>query len=234
MACVGTIAGVLSAVVLAAADPVVIATSVPHAPYEFLDEQGNIVGFDRDIGDEVCRRAALRCDWVTARFDLLLPGVASGEFDIAIAGIAITPARLDLVNFTQPYDIGGDMADFIGRPGAPAPDQARIGVLAGTIHDGHLRKTGRSLRSYGTPEALLDALMAGDVDLAFGVFDVDALETLQDSTGIDVQSSEQVTHSGTAMAVCKGNDVLLRQLDIALSDMISDGTIDKLAARWAL
>jgi polar amino acid transport system substrate-binding protein len=232
--CLGAIAGMTSALVLATGDPVVIGTSVPHPPYGQMDAQGNIVGFDRDIGDEVCRRAALRCDWVPVRFDTLLPGVASGEFDIAMAGIAITPGRMDLVAFTVPYDIGSDVADFIGRPDAPAPDQARIGVQSGTIHEGHLRATGRTFRSFGTTQEVLDALLAGKVDLAFGMYNLEQMNRLLDAAGIIVRSTEQVAHSGTAMAVCKGNDALLRQLDTALSGMLVDGTIDKIAGRWAM
>jgi polar amino acid transport system substrate-binding protein len=234
MGCVGAIAGMTSALVLAASDPVVIGTSVPHPPYGNLDAQGNIVGFDRDVGDEVCRRAALRCNWVSVRFDLLLPGVASGEFDIAMAGIAVTPARVQIVSFTVPYDIGGDVADFIGRPDAPLPDQARIGVQAGTIHEGHLRATGRTFRSFGTPQEVLGALRTGDVDLAFGIFGADQMAALYAAAGIGVQSSERVEHSGTAMAVCRGNDALLHQLDAALRGMLSDGTIDKIAGHWAM
>ena len=233
MTCVGAIAGALSALVLAGAEPVVIATTVPHPPYAVLDAAGEITGFDRDVGDEVCRRAALSCDWVAVRFDVLLAGVASGDYDIAMAGIAVTPAREKLIDFTLPYDIGGNMAEFIGRPGAPAPDHARIAVLAGTIHEGHLRATGRNLRSYGTAEAVLEALHDGTADLAFGIFGGDQLAALADQ-GLTVQSSEQVAHGGTAMAVCTGNDALRHQLDAAIAAMLEDGTIDKIAGRWAM
>ena len=233
MACVGAIAGAMSALVLANAEPVVIGTTVPHPPYAQRDSRGEIVGFDREIGDEVCRRAALDCDWVQVRFDLLLPGVASGDLDAAMAGIAVTPARARLVDFTLPYDIGGDVAEFFGRAGVPAPDRARIAVLAGTIHEDHLRNTGRDARSYGTTEAVLDALRSGAVDLAFGTFHGQEIDTLA-AEGLTVQSLEEVAHAGTAMAVCKGNDALRQKLDAAITGMLDDGTIDKIAARWTM
>jgi ABC-type amino acid transport substrate-binding protein len=194
MACVGAIAGAMTALVLASAEPVLIATTVPHPPYAVLDASGGIAGFDRDIGDEVCRRAALHCDWVAVRFDVLLAGVASGDYDIGHASIA---------------------------------------VLAGTIHESHLRTTGRNLRSYGTEEAVLDAVRSGETDLAFGIYGGDQMTALADE-GLTVQSSEQVAHGGTAMAVCKGNDALRRQLDAAIAAMLDDGTIDKIAQRWAM
>jgi polar amino acid transport system substrate-binding protein len=234
MVCLGAIAGGISALVLANTAPVVIATSVPHPPYDMLDDRDRVVGLDRDIGDEICRRAALRCDWVVARFDLLLPGVASGDYDIAMAGIAVTPARMGIVDFTVPYDIGSDIADFIGKPDAPTPDQARIAVQSGTIHEAHLRATGRAFRSFGTPEEVAAALLSGAVDLAFGTFDETELTRLSQAAGIAVRSSEQVVHSGTAMAVCKGNDALRQQLDAAITAMLADGTIDKIAGRWTM
>ena len=151
-----------------------------------------------------------------------------------MAGIAITPSRMDRVAFTLPYDTGSDIADFIGHPGAPAPDQARIAVQAGTIHEAHLRATGRDFRSFGTQDAVVDALRTGQVDLAFGIYDAGRLATLRATAGIDVRSSERVAHGGTAMAVCKGNDALLHQLDAAIAGMLSDGTIDEIAGRWKM
>jgi polar amino acid transport system substrate-binding protein len=230
--CVGTIAGVTTALTLASAEPVVIGTEVPFPPYTQLDARGEIVGFDRDIGDEVCRRAALACDWVATRFDLLLPGVMSGEFDIAMAGISVTTGRKKLVAFTTPYEEGDDEASFLGRPDAPLPDQARIGVQSGTIHEDHLRATGRAFQSFATAAEVLTALEAGTVDLAFGAFDDARLETLAQTASIEPRSSETVPGDGVAMVVCKGNDALLRQLDFALAGMLSDGTIDEIAGRW--
>lgn len=234
MGCVGAIAAAGASLMLAAAEPVVIGTEVPFPPYTQYDAAGGIVGLDRDIGDEACRRAALRCDWVAARFDELLPGVMSGQFDIAMAGIAVTPGRMQMVSFTQPYEESGGAVTFLGRRGAPAPDQARIGVQSGTIHEDHLRATGRTPRSYGTEGEVLDALEAGEIDLAFGSFNDARVGQMVESAGIEWLWSEEVPDLGTAMAVCKGNDALLRQLDAALAAMLADGTIDEIAGRWML
>lgn len=234
MACTGAIAALVSAVTLVSAETVVIGTEVPFPPYTSYDAEGEIVGFERDIGDEVCRRAGLACSWQAAQFDTLLPGVQSGLYDIAMAGIAITPERLKIVDFSVPYENGEDTTWFLGRPGAPEPDRARVGVQSGTIFEDHLRATGRSFARFGTEDEMLDALVAGRVDLAFGAFTGNRAGRLVAEAGFDWLWSEEVPDLGLAMAVCKGNDALLQRVDAALTGMLSDGTIDEIAARWMM
>ena len=73
MVCGGTIAGLATGLVLAASQPVVIGTDAPFPAYTFVDEAGNITGFERDVMDEVCTRAALDCRWELANFQDLDP-----------------------------------------------------------------------------------------------------------------------------------------------------------------
>ncbi len=234
MVCSGAISALGAVLTLAASETVTIGTEVPFPPYTQYDARGEIVGFERDVGDEVCRRAVLTCVWQAARFDELLPGVQSGRFDIAMAGIAVTPERRQLVAFSIAYDNGADSASFLGRPGAPEPSQARVGVQSGTIYEDHLRKTGRRYARFGTEGEVLDALEAGMVDLAFGIFTGDRPDRLVAEDGFDWLWSEDVPDEGTAMALCKGNEALLRQIDAALAGMLADGTIDEIAGRWMM
>lgn len=228
MACLGVIAAAGAALVLAAAEPVRFATEAPFPPYTFVDAAGVITGFERDVADEVCLRARMVCDWQSVQFDRLLPGVMAGEFDVALGGIAITPERLRLVDFTLPYNETRDTDVLYGRQGAPGPDKARIGVQSVTIQESHARKRGWNFRPYANPQAVLDAVLSGEVDLAFGAFGEEA----EARAGIMALYEEDVPDMGTAMAVCRGNTALLARLNAALESMLADGTIDEFAARW--
>lgn len=228
MACTGAIAAAGFALTLAAGEPVVFATEAPFAPYTTLDAAGAIGGFERAVGDEVCARAHLTCVWQNVQFDRLIPGVMSGEFDVILGGLAVTPERMRLVEFTLAYNESSDIDKLYGREGAPAPDQARVAVQSGTIQHGHARDRGWDVLPFGTPGEVVGAVAAGKADLAFGAFEAEAAA----APDILPIYEEEVPDMGTAMAVCRGNTALLTQLNTALGAMIEDGTIDEITARW--
>lgn len=228
MACTGTIAAMGLALTLASNEPVRFATEAPFPPYSYVDTFGEINGFERDVADEVCDRAHLTCVWENVQFVRLLPGVMAGEFDVILGGVAVTPDRMKLVDFSIAYNESSDIDVLYGRDGAPEPARARIGVQSGTIQEGHARAKGWDTTPYGTPQAVIEALLAGKVDLAFGSLS----EEVADLSDILPLYDEEVPDMGTAMAVCKGNSALLTQLNAALEAMIEDGTIDDITARW--
>ncbi|GHC59708.1 substrate-binding periplasmic protein [Neogemmobacter tilapiae] len=232
MACLAQLSALAMGMTLVNAETTVIGTEAPFPPYTFIAEDGQITGFDRAVGDEACLRAGLVCTWVNMRFDRLMPGVMSGDIDIAMGGIAKTAERMALVDFTMDYSFSDGLDNFVGRSGAPEPDQALIGVQAGTIQEQHLRKTGRNFISYGTEGDLLEALIAQKVDLAFGAFYAGTVSDLFAENGIEWLYEEDAGENGIGMAVCKENKALLAQLNKALKSMQDDGTIDALSDEW--
>jgi ABC-type amino acid transport substrate-binding protein len=233
MSCVGAIAGAVAGLVLASSEPITIGTDAPFPQYTYVDASGAITGFDRDLMDEVCSRAALRCDWELANFDQLIPGVMSGRFDIVIGGMAVTDERRALVDFTQSYHSTDPEEWYIGPPGAPEPSVALVGVQSGTVHEAHLRQMGYRFTAFPTEPQVLEALSSGRVDLALGPFQTRSdIHAFMDATGLDYLYSEMIPDDGVAMAVCKGNTDLLDTLNGALDAMHRDGTLASLEARW--
>jgi ABC-type amino acid transport substrate-binding protein len=228
MACSGVIAAAGLALSLVSAGPVKFATEAPFPPYTLLNDAGEVYGFEREVADEVCARAHLTCSWQVVQFDQLLPGVMSGRFDVVLGGIAVTPDRMGLVDFTYAYNETTDFDTLYGFEGAPEPGAARVGVQSGTIQEGHARKRGWNAFSYATEADVIGALLAGKVDLAFGAY----AEESDGSADILPLYEEEVPDMGTAMAVCRGNQALLTQLNAALDAMLKDGTIDEITARW--
>lgn len=232
MACAGTIAGAVAGLVLAAAEPVVVGTDAPFPDYTDLDAQGQVIGYERDLMDGVCARAALDCTWELANFDELIPGVMSGRFDIVLGGMAVTGERRALVDFTQSYHLTDPDEWYIGRPGAPAPDQAVTAVQSGTMHEAHLRRLDRKYQVFATEAEVLAALIDRRVDLALGPFETRGrVQEVMKANGLDYLYSELIPDDGVAMAVCKGNP-LLDRLDAALDAMRRDGTLADIESRW--
>lgn len=233
MACAGAIASVLAGLVLASSEPVVIGTDAPFPAYTYLDEAGEITGFERDVMDQVCARAALTCSWELANFDQLIPGVMSGRFDVVLGGIAVTDERRALVDFTAPYH-GTDPEEwYIGPPGAPLPSMTEVAVQSGTVHEAHLRQMGYRYTAFPTEPQVLEAVASGKVALALGPFQSRAdIHAFVATAGLEFLYSEMIPDDGVAMAVCRGNTDLLGRLDGALDAMRRDGTLARLENRW--
>ena len=64
-----------------------------YAPYGSKDPSGKIVGFDVDLGDEICKRLNAKCVWVQCDFDGLIPALKARKFDAILSSMLVTPAR---------------------------------------------------------------------------------------------------------------------------------------------
>ena len=233
MSCIGTIAGAVAGLVLASAEPVIVGTDAPFPAYVYLEADGTVSGFERDVMDEVCARAALTCTWQLANFDELIPGVADGRFDVVLGGIAVTEERRRIVDFTTSYHATDPEEWYIGRAGAPPPGRALIGVQSGTVHEAFLRREGLRHLAFPTEGQVLSALASGRIDLALGPFQTRTdLEEMIVGNGFEFLYSDLIHDEGVGMAVCKGNIDLLDTLNAALDSMRADGTLETLENRW--
>ena len=232
MTCTGSIAAILGALTLVSGEPAVIGTTADFPPFTQLDVTGQVQGLDPDLGNELCRRLSLSCQWKVTEFDQLIPGLMAGEYDFVMAGMASSDERGQLVDFTIDYQTSEGDDDFVGRTGALPPDQALIGVQSGTIHERHLAKTGRRYQTYPSQTDTIAALSDGKVDLIFGSFSATITSQQLLDAGFKYLYAEAAGADGPAIAVCKGNDDLLARLNKALNDMLADGTIDAFSARW--
>jgi polar amino acid transport system substrate-binding protein len=235
MGCFATVSALGAALTLAAAgdDLVTIGTEAPFPPYLQFTAEGELDGFEHQLMAEVCLRAELTCDWQLVTFGELIPGVMEGRFDVVLGGMAITPERRELVDFTAPYLLDGYTSWFYGSQGAPLPQEAVTAVQSGTMHESYLRANDLNHTAFRTEPEALQALISGQVDLAFGPFEnrPDLADQL-DGAGLEPLYDAYLPDDGTAMAVCKGNEALLGQLNAALAEMSADGTLELLESRW--
>ena len=70
-----------------------LGTEGAYPPYNFLNDAGEVDGFEREVGDELCLRAELTCEWVTNEWDSIIPNLVSGNYDAIIAGMSVTDER---------------------------------------------------------------------------------------------------------------------------------------------
>ena len=139
-------------------------TEGAYPPFNFINENGEVAGFERELTDELCRRADLQCSWVIDEWDGLIDNLAAGEFDTIISGMSITAARDQIIDFTQPY-LPPSASVYVSLPGAD--DQvvtARVAAQVATVQADYLSQSGATLVEYTLASDAVEAVLSGEVD----------------------------------------------------------------------
>ncbi|TIX20262.1 MAG: transporter substrate-binding domain-containing protein [Mesorhizobium sp.] len=102
---------------------ITIATEGAYAPWNFTNADGKLDGLEIDLANNLCERMKVKCTIIAQDWDGLIPALKVGKFDVIMAGMFITPKRLETIDFTQPYaiDPGGFAAakdSDLGKLGA--------------------------------------------------------------------------------------------------------------------
>jgi octopine/nopaline transport system substrate-binding protein len=80
-----------------------IATEGAYAPWNFVNSAGKLEGFELDLGAELCKRAKFDCEFMAQDWDGIIPSLTAKKYDAIMAGMNITPKRMETISFTSPY-----------------------------------------------------------------------------------------------------------------------------------
>ena len=81
----------------------IIGTEPTFPPFEYVDKNNNIVGFDIDLAKVIATRLGVSLEVASLPFDSLIPALVQGKIDLIIAGMTITEERAKVVDFSIPY-----------------------------------------------------------------------------------------------------------------------------------
>ena len=127
-----TAALALGAGMALAQDTIRLGTEGAYPPFNLIDDKGEVGGFEREVGDELCKRAELTCEWVTNDWDSIIPNLVSGNYDVIIAGMSITDERDEVIDFSDPYT-QPDPSAYIAMSDDMDMSNAVIAAQSGTI-----------------------------------------------------------------------------------------------------
>lgn len=212
------------------AQTVRMGTEGAYPPYNFINDKGEVDGFERELGDELCKRAALTCEWVTNEWDSIIPNLVSGNYDTIIAGMSITEERDKVIDFTQNY-IPPAASAYVALK-ADANLKGTIAAQTATIQAGHIAESGATLLEYPTPDETIAAVRNGEADAVFA--DKDFLAPIvAESNGELVFAGEDVQlGGGVGMGLRESDTELKGKFDAAIQAMKDDGTLNTMLKKW--
>lgn len=230
----------------AAADPppsLRVVVQSPHPPFSFLDENGNLTGFDVDIAMALCRQIKRQCLVSSMPFDDIIPALMAGEADMAVANMGATPEREARVSFSDHYVRSHSI--FIEKPGTVNGTSKeelrgkRVGVKKGTLQELHLQTYYRDAITLAPADDFLSvatALKNGSVDLIL-VEGLSGYEFLRSEEGAGLETIGDPVRSdiildSSHIAVAKNAPELLKAVNAALKDILRSGEYGRINRKY--
>ena len=212
-------------------DTVVIATVGDYHPFDFINDEGEIDGLERELGDELCRRASLECEWILHEWDTLIPELRAEQFDVIIAGMSITTERDELIDFAGPY-YPPRPSMYLARAGAGEEAmEGTIGVTANTIFSDYLTEQGIAFTPLDSGIDAASAVLDGDVDAVLVDHGYGVAKLAEHAGRLEAVGPSLRLEQGLGIGVRTGSE-LLDAFNDALDSMKADGTLNALIRRW--
>ena len=217
-----------------------VGTDPSWPPYQLLDSNNKIVGFEVDLADAAAAKLGLSID---SNFNDIISSVQNGQLDMGVSGFSITPERLDQVSFTIPHSVSQSQVimlkstvDKYDITMLTSLSQLKdLGTQTGEVEQQELQDAGVQSKAWSdSASAVQDMISANpSVEAVYAETPVtNAWITQYGDQGYDIQVVYSHPYYPVAFLVAKGSHTLLDQMDAALTALIADGTVDQLKAEW--
>ena len=209
-----------------------LGTEGAYPPYNFLNDAGEVDGFERELGDELCARAELTCEWVTNEWDSIIPNLVSGNYDVIIAGMSITAERDEVIDFTQNYT-QPDPSAYLAMSDSVDLAGGVIAAQTNTIQAAFIAETGATLIEFASPDETVAAVKSGEADAVLA--DKSFLAPIAEADGdLMLLAQEELIGGGVGMGLRESDGELRAAFDAAIASMKADGSLNALIEKWGV
>ncbi|WP_434613515.1 transporter substrate-binding domain-containing protein [Tabrizicola sp. M-4] len=216
-----------------AQDVVRIGTEGAYEPYNYIDQAtGELTGYEIELGNELCKRASLNCEFVQNAWDSIIPNLQSGNYDMIMAGMSITDEREEVIDFSQNYIPPASSAYLALTADVNVGEGAVVAAQTGTIQAGYVAESGATLLEFATPDETVAAVRNGEADAVFA--DKDYLAPIAaDSNGeVVLLANEVQLGGGVGIGLRESDTELKEKMNAAIQSMKDDGSLNAMITKW--
>lgn len=225
-----------SAVTTVEAGKLHMSTNASFPPYEMTTDDGGFEGIDVEIASAVAAKLGLELVVDDMGFDAALISAQNGQSDMVMAGVSVTEARLEVMDFSETYAIGVQV--IIVKDGSPIEtvddlaDAAMIGTQKATT--GYIYCSGDygedHVTAYENGATAVMALLNDQVDCVV-IDNMPAQEFVANNPGLKILDTAYAEEE-YAIGFAKGNTQLVDAVNAALAELRAEGTIDAIIEKY--
>ena len=217
----------------------VFATDATWPPLEYIDESGNLTGFEVELVPMIGEKVGVKMEAKNIPWDTIFAGLANGQYDGVASGVSVTEDRKKTMDFSTPILEAGQVIIVKKASTVSGIDDIKglkVGVQIGTTGDLVLDDYDVVRKQYDDIGLALQDMLNGNIDacvcdsLIASDF-VLANPNYKDKLKV---AGAAFTQEDIAIAVKKGNKELLDLINKGLAELKADGSYDKLKAKWNL
>ncbi|MGO4889079.1 ABC transporter substrate-binding protein [Anaerobacillus sp. MEB173] len=205
-----------------------------YPPLNFTKD-GELTGFDVEIGTEIANRLGLEANPVTNPWETIIQGLRANHYDAIIASMTATEERAEQVDFTNPYYISGAQifvnADDEEIQSPEDLEGKTIGVIQSSTWRDMAEELSDKINGYPSDVNALQDLSVGRIDAVI-TDNIVGLSAMNER-GLKIKPVYELLNEDLiSVAVNKGNEQLVEQINEAIAAMIEDGTYEEISMKW--
>jgi len=231
--------GLLTAQMATAGDKIRIATEGAYAPFNMVDSNGELIGFDVEIAKALCAQMQADCEIVAQDWDGIIPGLRARKYDAIVASMSITEERMRVVDFSEKYY--SNVLAFVTPEGSDVVvtkeglEGKTVGAQRATIAGQYLEDNLGdvvNVKLYDTQDNAYLDLSTGRLDaLLSDKFPAYDWLRSDDGQGFAFNGEDIDINDEIGIAVRKG-DALKDKFSAAIKAIVADGTYAKINEKY--
>ncbi len=232
----------------------VMATNATFPPYEYKGDSGDFEGIDVEVATLIAEKLGMTLKIEDVEFGAIVAGVASGKYDIGMAGMTVNEERLESVNFSTTYAKGiqsvivkadspyTDFEEFyatFNEDGTPATvkEGIKIGVQQDTTGDIYSSDVPEkygfgedNVIRYKDGPTAVQALVSGKITAVI-IDNNPAKAYVAENEGLKILDGAYADED-YAIAINKNNTELLEKVNKALEELKNEGKLDEIINKY--
>lgn len=223
----------------------IVGTDATYAPSEFLDKDGKtVVGFDVELFDAVAAKLGLKTQWVSGKFDEIIPGVQEGKFNVGVSSFSINNERLQQANMISYFRAGTQWASKAGADvNADNACGKSVAVQIGTVQISDVQARSKRCSDSGKDAIVIhqyekqsdatEAVLSGKDDAMLADSPVCAYAVKQQNGKLETVGNIYDS-APYGYVVPKDQDEFAEAIAGAMDQLIVNGVYRSIASKWGL